>query len=176
MKKRMIRLISTLLLMAFVLGSIASCGPSSSHTQIQTSNSQAKEAEEAAQLKELRAFYDTVCNSQKILDRLADAIYQEWYGAVFSQFGSVSSVVSNVHKKNKDDFEKAEQLDKEIQSLFITVKNGPAAAQVRDVMTAYTDYYELVINISGTFASYSKNKEDYKKALANALKFLSYEV
>ena len=43
-------------------------------------------------------------------------------------------------------------------------------------MSAYSDYYEFVVNVSGSFETYRRDKETYKKALASALKKLSLEL
>lgn len=50
------------------------------------------------------------------------------------------------------------------------------ADEIKAVMTAYSDYYEFVVNVSGSYKSYSANKEPLKKALASALKYLSLEL
>jgi hypothetical protein len=43
-------------------------------------------------------------------------------------------------------------------------------------MSAYSDYYEFVVNVSGSFNSFSESKEKLKKELASALKKLSLEI
>jgi len=43
-------------------------------------------------------------------------------------------------------------------------------------MNAYAEYYELVVNVSGSFQTYSKSKETLKKQLASALKSLALEI
>ena len=48
--------------------------------------------------------------------------------------------------------------------------------EVKEVMQAYNEYYEFVINVSGSFNSYSANKETLKKALSSALKNLEMEI
>ena len=43
-------------------------------------------------------------------------------------------------------------------------------------MTAYTNYYELVVNVSGSFADFSANKQNLKKELGGSLKRLALEI
>lgn len=66
--------------------------------------------------------------------------------------------------------------EKDIQSLYKEVRNSELSTEVKAVMSAYSDYYELVVNVSGSFKSYSENLEKYKKALASALKKLALEI
>jgi hypothetical protein len=43
-------------------------------------------------------------------------------------------------------------------------------------MQAYNDYYAFVMEVSGSFKSFSADKETLKKALASALKDLEFEL
>ena len=43
-------------------------------------------------------------------------------------------------------------------------------------MQAYNDYYTLVVEVSGSFKSYSEAKESCKKELASALDDFSFEI
>ena len=43
-------------------------------------------------------------------------------------------------------------------------------------MQAYNEYYEFVVNSSGSFKSYSAGKETTKKAPASALRDLQMEI
>lgn len=43
-------------------------------------------------------------------------------------------------------------------------------------MSAYNDYYEFVLHVSGSFYSFSANLDVLKKQLAKQLKTLSYEI
>ena len=43
-------------------------------------------------------------------------------------------------------------------------------------MQAYNDYYAFVIEVSGSFNSYSADKEKLKKELSSALKDLEFEL
>ena len=47
---------------------------------------------------------------------------------------------------------------------------------IKDVMYAYDDYYELVVNVSGSFNDFSDKNEDLNDELVSALNALSYEI
>ena len=63
-----------------------------------------------------------------------------------------------------------------IQALYKEIRNSKFSAEIKAVMNAYSDYYELVVNVSGSFNSYSASKETLKKELASALKDLALEI
>ena len=48
--------------------------------------------------------------------------------------------------------------------------------EIKNVMSVYLDYYEFVVNVSGSFESFSASKETLKKELASALKDLQLEM
>jgi hypothetical protein len=79
-------------------------------------------------------------------------------------------------RDNAENIEKIETLDAEITALFKLVKDTEQGDLVKDIMSAYSDYYEFVINVSGSFKSYSADKETLKKELASLLRDLSYEI
>ena len=89
---------------------------------------------------------------------------------------SISAAIILNLLPSKRDLQRIEFLDQEITELFKKVKDGKHSELVKDVMSAYSDYYEFVVNVSGSFNSYSAEKETLKKELASALKDLSYEL
>ena len=89
----------------------------------------------------------------------------------------VSTGVLMAQIENADNLNKIEELDAEINELFKVVKADPTNAQLaKEIMSAYSDYYEFVVNMSGSFNSFSADKETLKKELASLLKELSYEL
>lgn len=128
--------------------------------------------------KKLQTFYDKVSESQALLDQVADAIYDNWYDAIYNdEFGeSIDLAIAYAFSDNKEEVDKIKALDAEITEAFKSVKDGSQSDLVKDIMSAYSDYYEFVINVSGSFKSYSADKETLKKELASLLKDLSYEL
>ena len=128
--------------------------------------------------KDLSNFYDRVSKSQNLLDAVADDIYTNWHAAIYKdEFGEdINLAIAYAQIEHDEDLQMIKLLDKEITDLFKKVKDGKNSELVKDVMSAYSDYYELVVNVSGSFNSYSAQKETLKKELASTLKELSYEL
>lgn len=128
--------------------------------------------------KDLSNFYDRVSKSQNLLDAVADDIYTNWHAAIYKdEFGEdINLAIAYAQIEHDEDLQMIKLLDKEITDLFKKVKDGKNSELVKDVMSAYSDYYELVVNVSGSFNSYSAQKETLKKELASTLKDLSYEL
>ena len=123
-------------------------------------------------------FYDKVSESQDLLDDLADDIYRNWYDCIYKDKFSenINIAIASALADNSENVDKIEALDGEIADLFKAAKETECGDKVKAVMSAYSDYYELVINVSGSFNSYSADKESLKKDLASALKELSFEL
>lgn len=126
----------------------------------------------------LSDFYSKVSESQALLDDVADDIYNNWHGAVYDdEFdGDIDTAILVAQMNHAEDLEKIETLDAEIAELFKSVKDGNCSDLVKNIMSAYSDYYEFVVNVSGSFDSYSANLETLKKELASLLRDLSYEL
>lgn len=77
---------------------------------------------------------------------------------------------------NQDYLERIEYNDAIIQTLYKKIKDSEYSSEIKAVVSAYTDYYELIVNVSGSFETYKDGKETYKKALASALKDLAFEL
>ncbi len=123
-------------------------------------------------------FYDAVVESQTRLNNVADTIYNYWYDAIYEDeySGSIDLAIAFAMSDCKEDINFIKTNETSIQSLYKIVRDSELKSEVKEVMTAYSDYYEFVINVSGSFKTYSENKETYKKALATALKHLFMEL
>lgn len=128
--------------------------------------------------EKLQLFYDKVSECQALLDKVADSIYSNWYDAIYEdEFGEdIDVAIAYAFVENEEAINQIETLDAEISDVFKIVKESEQASLVKEVMSAYSDYYEFVINVSGSFKSYSADKETLKKELASLLKDLSYEL
>ena len=127
---------------------------------------------------DLEEFYSKVSESQKCLDIVADDIYTCWYDAIYKDkyFGDINMAIANAQSTNSTNLDKIEANESEIQALYKKVRDSKYSDQVKDVMSAYSDYYEFVVNVSGSFNTFSAQKETLKKKLASALKDLSLEL
>ncbi len=127
----------------------------------------------------LSGFYDAVSDSQELLDSVADDIYSNWHGAIYNdEFNEdINRAIAAALVDHEDDLDEIEELDEKIAELFSEVKRDEEHGElVKEIMSAYSDYYELVVNVSGSFNSFSAEKETLKKELASSLKELSYEL
>lgn len=126
----------------------------------------------------LQSFYEKVSRSQELLDTVGDDIYTYWYDCIYNDkyYDDIDIAIGTALIDNEANIEEIEALDAEIGQLFQKVKDGKHGDKVKAVMTAYSEYYEFVINVSGSFNSYSENLEILKKALASAIRELSYEL
>ena len=128
--------------------------------------------------KKVQAFYNKVVESQQCLDIVADDIYSYWYDAIYEDKynGDINKAILYAQLDNSENLAKIEANDSEIQSLYKEVRDSDFSTEIKAVMSAYSDYYEFVVNVSGSFKSYSADKETLKKELASALKDLALEI
>lgn len=128
--------------------------------------------------KKVQAFYDKVAESQQCLDIVADDIYSYWYDAIYEDKynGDINKAILYAQLDNSENLAKIEANESEIQSLYKEVRDSDFSVEVKAVMSAYSNYYEFVVNVSGSFKSYSADKETLKKELASALKDLALEI
>lgn len=141
----------------------------------ETGNTDAGGSSAAAKIGE---FYEAVVESQTRMDIVADDIYDYWYDAIYNDkySGNINLAIAFALDDNSENIDFIKENETKIQSLYKEVRDSELKDEIKAVMTAYSDYYEFVINVSGSFNSYSSNKETYKKELANALKHLSMEL
>lgn len=125
----------------------------------------------------VNSFYETVSESQVLLDSVADDIYTNWHDAIYNdEFdGDIDIAVLSAQTDHESDLEQIEILDSEIAELFADVKSDKNnGALIKEIMSAYSKYYEFVVNVSGSFDNYSANQENLKKELASLLRDLYY--
>ena len=122
-------------------------------------------------------FYELVLETQKLLDNYADDIYGCWYDYVYEdEYSSVNSALNDAYRENIDNINVIKSNNEKIKELYQNAKEGDLNSEVKKVMQAYNDYYSFVMEVSGSFNSFSANKETLKKDLASALKNLYFEL
>lgn len=128
--------------------------------------------------KKEQKFYDLVSETQDLLDTVADDIYSNWYDCIYEDkfSDSIDLAIASAMLDNKANLEQIEENNAEIKKLYKEVKDGDLEDEVKEVMQAYNEYYAFVVEVSGSFNSYSANKETLKKALATSLKNLDLEL
>lgn len=125
-----------------------------------------------------KEFYDLVSDSQEYLDELADTIYSNWYDAIYDDAygGDIDLAIYFAQSELEYEISVLESNDSKIAELYKKAREGKFEYEVKSVMTAYTNYYEFVVNVSGSFKTFSAEKETYKKQLASALHALEMEL
>ena len=128
--------------------------------------------------KKVNAFHGKVTEVQNLLDSVADDIYSNWYDAIYKdKFNEdINLAIAAAIADHESDLDQIEELDAEIADLFKAIKDGANGDKIKAVMVAYSDYYEFVVNVSGSFKTFSADKESLKKELASSLKDLSFEL
>ena len=136
------------------------------------------ESSKSDNTEKIQEFYDKVVESQTCLDEVGDDIYSYWHAAIYKDkyLGNINYAIACAKSDNKENLEKIEENDALIKSLYKEVKDSKLSSEIKDVMGAYSDYYEFVVNVSGSFNSYSESSEKLKKELASSLKKLSLEM
>ncbi len=126
----------------------------------------------------INQFYETVTQSQKCMDEVAEDIYSNWYNAIYNDAfgGSINLAIYYAQTDNTANLETIKNNDALINNLYKSVRETSLSVEIKSVMSAYAEYYELVVNVSGSFQTYSKSKETLKKQLASALKSLALEI
>lgn len=126
----------------------------------------------------VQEFYDAVLESQVNLNTLADAIYNNWYDAIYNDDfrGDINIAIAYAFSDNSTIVDEIEANDETIKALYKLAKESELSYEVKAVMQAYNEYYEFVVNVSGSFSTFKESNETNKKALATALKNLNYEI
>ena len=131
-----------------------------------------------SEMEKITTFYETVKESQDCLDAVADDIYSYWYDAIYKDkyYGSIDLAISYALDDNKENLDTIEANELIIKPLYKEIRDSELSEEIKAVMSAYSDYYEFVVNVSGSFNSFKDSKETLKKALASSLKDLSLEL
>ena len=127
---------------------------------------------------EIQQYYDLVLSTQELLDDVADDIYSYWYDAIYKDkySGSIDLAILYAQSANSANLDTIESNNETIKNLYSQIKDSKLSTEIKAVMQAYNAYYSLVVEVSGSFKSYSADKETLKKELANALKNLDFEL
>ena len=154
--KKSIRLIGVSLLLIAIVLNTASCG------LIERIFVGSKE----------ERFYNLVCETQELLDKVADDMYDNWYDCIYNdKFNNdINEAVEEAYDDNDEEIEIIFENTEKINELYKDIKNGKLEDEAKEVMRAYNDYYSLVLEDSGSFNNYSTAKEPARRALSTALK------
>ncbi len=101
----------------------------------------------------INQFYETVTQSQKCMDEVAEDIYSNWYNAIYNDAfgGSINLAIYYAQTDNTANLETIKNNDALINNLYKSVRETSLSVEIKSVMSAYAEYYELVVNVSGSF-------------------------
>ena len=162
------------LVMLFCTFVLSSCYSNSNNNNVEQNNTQNKQNNTQKE----KEFYDLVDETKDLLDTVADDIYSYWYDCIYNDkyLENISYAVACAKKDNQTNIDTIEANTSKIKDLYKQIKDGKLGTEAKAVMQAYNDYYTLVIEVSGSFNSYSASKETCKKELASALDDFSFEL
>ena len=123
-------------------------------------------------------FYNIVDQTKDLLDIVADDIYSYWYNCIYKDMylNDISFAVASAKIDNEANINIIEENTTKIKALYKEIKDGKLSTEAKAVMQAYNDYYTLIVEVSGSFKSYSESKETCKKELASAIDDFSFEL
>ena len=121
--------------------------------------------------------YNTMEETSNVINQIADTIYNEWYDYVYKDdYNTVDEALWMAFILEADNVGKAKDNDEKIDNLFQEIKesnyknkNEDGYYAMVDAYDSYNEYYEFVINVSGSFNSYSAKKETLKKEFKSYL-------
>lgn len=136
------------------------------------------EISEQSSTQKEEEFYHLVDETKDLLDVVADDIYSYWYDCIYKDkyHDSIDFAIASALSDNEENINTIEENTTKIKDLYKEIKDGKLGSEAKAVMQAYNDYYTLVVEVSGSFNSYSASKETCKKELASALDDFSFEL
>lgn len=136
------------------------------------------------------AFSSTVLSSGSEMEDIGNAIKSAWRSYVYSSYGtyyngtyiySVDSAVAAAQKEQASKISSVESRDSQIRSMYNTLcdlpdDDDPELQRIRnaveDVYDAYTEMYDVVIDVSGNYNTYTSAFSRVDTNLASALQAL----
>ena len=121
---------------------------------------------------------DTYNTTTDLLDFIADDIYSCWYDAIYNKkyFGNINTALLVSENNTKAKREEVEVNNSKLSDIVSELNNGNYKKKhadtfnaIMDAYDAYKEYYEFTINVSGSFKSYSQDKEKLKKEVRSYL-------
>lgn len=134
--------------------------------------------QEEEQVDVLEVFYNAVDASYQALMVIDSDIYENWRAAIYDdQFNNdINEAIAAAQEQYAEEIDALIELDGAIVELYKDARETEQAELVKSVMMAYSDYYDFVINVSGSFNDYSEGQLEKQKAVSSALRELLYEL
>lgn len=123
-------------------------------------------------------FYDVVNNNGESISLLASLVCINWYDAIHNKkfSGDINEAVNAALEDNAWLIDVIETRDKEVTDKYKKAKDSKLKDLVKEVMQCYNDYYSFVMDVRGSYLSFSQGKDEKKQALTTALRNLEIEL
>ena len=119
----------------------------------------------------MEAAYCMFSDSADLLDTIADATYKGWYDAIYEDDVDINLGILFAQASVSDEISKVNRIDEALSDLYKEIKSDENRTNDQDRFDAlkecydsFQEYYECVINVSGSFNTYSESKENIKKS------------
>lgn len=141
---------------------------------------EAKDGMKQEYIDSAKLFCDVVLDSSATLESIGNQITNDWHSYIFDSFSSYYSIdnaVSSALEEKSEDVSNVKNNKAKIDNLYITLKNLPyddselveIRNAVKDLYTAYDDFYNFVLNPSGSYISFvqefSNKDEEVSKSI-----------
>lgn len=136
------------------------------------------EEQEEEQVNVLEQFYNAVEISYQAISVIDSDIYENWRAAIYDdQFNNdINEAIAAAQEQHAEEIDALIELDGTIVELYKAARETEQAEPVKAVMVAYSEYYDFVINVSGSYNDYSEGRHEKQKAVSSALRELLYEL
>ena len=128
--------------------------------------------------EKIKETYDCLTETTDLLDEIADTIYDYWYDSIYKgkYLGSIDYALIRASDVNKSKNAKVMENNEKLANAVSELNNSNYKKIHRDTFDAimdaydsYKEYYEFTINVSGSFKTYSEDKENKKKEVRSYL-------
>lgn len=119
----------------------------------------------------MEAAYCMLADSADLLDKIADSTYDGWHNAIYESGLDISLGVALAQALVSDEISDVKRIDEALSDLYRNIKSDENRNDdqyrfdaFEECYDSFQEYYEFVINVSGSFETYSDNKESIKKS------------
>ena len=125
-----------------------------------------------------KEFYDTVSDSKGLLDSVANTICSYWYNSIHkNEFrGDIDYAIECAIEDSKTKIDTLKTNHEVIKEQYGKIKDGKLKSELKSVIQAYNAYYALVIDVTGSYKSFSEGVDQLSQELSSALKNLEFEI
>lgn len=126
----------------------------------------------------MEMMYTMISDSTEKIDDVGDTIYDYWYDAVYKKKHSsnIDTAILLALLEEEENINMVKRISEGMKQLYVEIKNDKTNTKfeeqyeiMKETYEKYQEYYEFVINVSGSFNTYSESKENLKKDMKRQL-------